>query len=215
MRIETKNGLHYLEIGYHSKKKPSYVLHIEPSLVGPAETIEFPVVNARIVEREALILETAEGWNTFDIFVPAGYGGGSGFEVITDAELFPYWTERSDHASCDLSSGALVCTIEKRLAYRWWRVGPHTGAPQSGITILSIDGAREDYYSDGGLVECPACKMASVERGAIGSGYWVRLMPLSARFVRENCELCHGSGEISFPTFIRHMGLGGGISIQN
>ncbi|MEM2741052.1 MAG: hypothetical protein QXD95_02775 [Nitrososphaeria archaeon] len=144
---------YFADIGSEDHGRKSFRLWVSSSLVEREEKdgmeIEFITlpregVEVKKTEKGTLVLKKGP-YNMFDVYVPCGYRGGSNFEFLSPVELvLPYEVYRSERGSLGVSRGALVLTRESFIKYKWKRTGRLYGEPGKGISIVYVDGKKEE-----------------------------------------------------------------------
>lgn len=146
MLVDKIGEVYCMDIGREDHGRPSYRLYVDKALLPETEELEFPIAGAKIERVEnVLVLRPAQGWYTYDVFVRSGYRGRSDFTLLSPGEQFPYRQYRSQRGSLGISGGALVCSKEDSVTYKWERTGRLYDEFDVGITILYSDGRREEY----------------------------------------------------------------------
>jgi len=148
----------YLDIGSEVHGRKSFRLWIAGRLVKREEDewngkkyerfyVEFPLKGARIekTEKGNLVLRSADGWVTYDVYVPCGYRGGSEVEILEpeDRIELDYFVYRSPRGNLGISHGKLVSAKSRSIKFRWKRSGRLYGSSPQGITVLYEDGKEE------------------------------------------------------------------------
>jgi len=64
--------------------------------------------------------------------------------VKESTRLYCFDIYESPQGSLGVSAGALILTPEKKLTVRWEKTGRLYGAPESGTTLLYLDGREEE-----------------------------------------------------------------------
>ena len=157
MRVERKSfegkTFYFVDFGSEVHGRTSFRLWIHRSLVQKSdedegEFIEFPVKNSKvfITEKGNFVLRPAEGWTTWDVYIPCGYRGGSEFKVLEpeDAEFTTYKVYSSPLGATGISKGALVSAPTDKIKIKWEKWGRLYGKPPKGISVYYADGKREE-----------------------------------------------------------------------
>lgn len=144
---------YFADIGSEVHDRKSFRLWISSSLVEREEKdgieIEFITlpqkgVDIKKTEKGTLVLKKGPN-NLFDIYVSSGYRGYSNFEVLSPTEMIlPYAVYRSPRGNLGISKGALVLTKEPYVKYKWQKTGRLYGDPEKGISIIYVDGKKEE-----------------------------------------------------------------------
>lgn len=139
----------FVDFGSEAHGRTSFRLWISNFFVKEDERgyyIELPLKGVEIFEgktKNTFILKKGE-FNLFYCFIPCGYRGGSNFMVKESTRLYCFDVYESPQGSLGVSAGALILTPEKKLTVRWEKTGRLYGAPESGTTLLYLDGREEE-----------------------------------------------------------------------
>ena len=143
----------FIDLGSECHGRHSFRLWVSSSLVKEdekGEYIELPLSGVEIFKgksEKTFILKKGD-YNLFYYYLESGYRGDSHFLIEESTRLYCFEVWRSPQGSLGIDSGALVLTPEERLTIRWERTGRLYGAPESGTTLLFLDGREEEIECD-------------------------------------------------------------------
>ncbi|MBX0311572.1 MAG: hypothetical protein JHC31_07300 [Sulfurihydrogenibium sp.] len=142
----------YLPVGSEDHGRPTYVLWIARRFVKTDEKgynfIEFPVEGCSITtgKGRGLILRPGDK-NLFKIVIPCGYRGRSYIENIIcedEPQVYKFLEFHSPRGSTGVDEGALILTRSPKVKVEWSRTGRLYGDPSHGITVLYLNGQKEE-----------------------------------------------------------------------
>lgn len=144
----------YRDFGSEEHGRTSFRLWVSSNFVKKDKEegyyIELPLKGVEIFQGKSpnsFILKKGE-YNLFNFFVPSGYRGRGNFMIEEKTRLYAYDVYESPRGSLGVSAGAFILTPETRLTVKWERSGRLYGEPDSGTTLLFLDGREEEIEGD-------------------------------------------------------------------
>jgi hypothetical protein len=150
-RVVDGKEFYYLPLG--ERRDRFFIVWVSRKFVQTDERghlfIEFPVENCNIVRGKGrgLVLKSGDK-NLYLIEIPCGYRGrGYIDKVVCDGdepEVFEFVEYRSPRGNLGIDGGALILTKCDKVKVFWSRTGRLYGDPNKGITVLYLDGRKEE-----------------------------------------------------------------------